>query len=230
MNSTELHDLFRAEVFDQAKPPFWSDLEIYNYMDDAQKLFCRLGGGIPDGTTDDITLVDVAAGDTWIDLDPKIIKLRGAQRMSDFVDMKLLNFEDLQNSGRPTEQWDYGVQKTYQLDDQIGDMRYLIMGITDGQARLLKRPDKDDQIRLIVERMPLVDITKAGQKLEIRDEHHTYLMLWMKARAYRKQDAEVFDKGKSDDFEAQFRAYCKQATAEKEMRQKKYRLMVYGGI
>lgn len=230
MNSTELHDLFRLEVFDMAKPPFWSDTEIYNYMDDAQKMFCRLGGGIPDGTTDEITLIDVSAGDTWFDISPKILKIRSAQRLSDFIDMRLLNFEDLQENGRPTEQWDYGVQRTFNLDDQIGDMRYIIVGLTENKARLLKRPTTADQIRLFVERMPIKNITDDEQPLEIREESHVGLLLWMKYRAFMKQDAEVFDKGKASDYEAQFRAYCKQAKAEKEMRAHKYRLMVYGGI
>ena len=61
MDSTTLHDLFRSEVRDEATPYLWSDVEVYSFIDDAQKMFCRLQGGIADASSA-ITHINVVAG------------------------------------------------------------------------------------------------------------------------------------------------------------------------
>ena len=68
MTPTQLKDLFRSDVRDEASPPLWTDTEIFVYMDDAQKMFCREGGGIADSTST-ICTMQVVAGDTYIDYD-----------------------------------------------------------------------------------------------------------------------------------------------------------------
>lgn len=83
----------------------WTDTEIFVYMDDAQKMFCREGGGIADSTST-ICTMQVAAGDTYIDYDPRILKLRDLRRASDGRNVNILNFEDLGHPGRAQD--DYG--------------------------------------------------------------------------------------------------------------------------
>ena len=41
MTPKALHDLFRAHVRDEEYPYLWSETEVYLYMDEAQKMFCR---------------------------------------------------------------------------------------------------------------------------------------------------------------------------------------------
>ena len=104
MDSTALHDLFRSEVRDEATPYLWSDVEVYSFIDDAQKMFCRLQGGIADASSA-ITHLTVTAGDVLVPISPLILKLREARRSADGYDLEILNFEDLQ-SHRPVD--DYG--------------------------------------------------------------------------------------------------------------------------
>ena len=52
----------------------------------------------------------------------------------------------------------------------------------------------------------------------------------MKHRAYGKQDAETFDRGKSEAFKAAFEAYCESARMEYDKYKAKVRVVSYGGI
>lgn len=225
MDSTALHDLFRSEVRDEATPYLWSDAEIYSYIDDAQKMFCRLQGGIADASSA-VTQLSVTAGDVFVPISPLILKLREARRSADGYDLEVLNFEDMQ-SRRSVD--DYGYRSGYRIDSTVGIIKAIVVGMETNKIRLVRIPQEDQSIDLIVYRMPLVSITAEGQTLEIDEHHHRHLLHWMKHLAHQKQDAETYDRGRSDMFRAEFLAYCDQAKAEREKREHKYRTVVYGG-
>jgi hypothetical protein len=226
MDSTALLELFRSDVRDQADPPLWSDVEVFSYMDDAQKMFCRLQGGIADASSA-ITRLTVPAGTVFVALSPRILKVREAH-LDDGRGLELLNFEDLQTRGSGD---DYGFRSVgYTLDMSTGPVRAMVLGIEANRARLLRIPETQTTISLIVYRMPLETIEEADQPLEIDEQHHRHLLLWMKHLAHLKQDAETYDRGRSEQFRAEFLAYCDQAKAERERREHKYRSIMYGGI
>lgn len=224
MNSTELLDKFRLEVFDTADPYLWSDDEIFEYMDDAQKMFCRLVEGIPDSTSS-ITQISYAAGDVWAPIDPKVLKIRKVYKLSNYDNVQFINFEDIGHN--ITE--DYRRPMYDELDDSTGEVRQIILGMEMDQVRLVKIPIAADTLQMIIYRLPLTDITGTGIDLEIHQQHHVHLIHWMKFRAYSKHDAEAFNKGKAEEFEAKFVAYCKQARIEQETRKHKPRTVMYGG-
>ncbi len=70
----------------------------------------------------------------------------------------------------------------------------------------------------------------APPALEVREEHHIHLLLWMKHLAYQKQDADTFDKEKAEKMETAFEAYCFNAKRDKQRRNQKPRLIAYGGL
>jgi len=158
MDSTALHDLFRSEVRDEATPYLWSDAEIYSYIDDAQKMFCRLQGGIADASSA-ITHIAVTAGDVLVPISPLILKLREARRSADGYDLEILNFEDMQ-SHRPVD--DYGYRSGYRIDNTVGIVKAIVVGMETNKIRLVQIPQENQSIDLIVYRMPLVPITAAG--------------------------------------------------------------------
>lgn len=226
MDSTALHDLYRADVRDDAAPYLWSSPEIYAYIDDAQKMFCRLQGGIADASSAD-TIVSVTAGDVFASISPRILKLREARRSSDNRGLEILNFEDLQSTMLRD---DYGIMGTgYTFDLTPGSVTALVVGMETNRVRLVRVPDADLTLNLIVYRLPLVTITGSGQALEIDEHHHRHLMLWMKHLGHQKQDAETYDRGRADMFRDEFYAYCDRAKAEREKREHKYRTVKYGG-
>jgi hypothetical protein len=229
VNTGELKDRYRSDVRDtDSSTPLWSDADIYDYMDDAQKMFCRLQGGIADTTTDSICKISYAANDQYKAISPLILKIRQVVRESDQLEVEVLNFEDLQMHALAD---DYGFQPPYKIDSTPGEVRAIVVGMQEGMIRLVRFPTAADSLRLTVYRMPLVDITTTGnQTFEIAAVHVRPLLYWMKHLGHLKQDAETYDKGRADMFEALFRQYCDQAKAEREKREHKYRTVGYGGL
>ena len=225
MNSTALLALFRADVRDEAVPYLWSDTEILSYIDDAQKMFCRLQGGIADSSSA-LTLLEIAAGDKFATYDPRILKLRSAYREDNGRELELLNFEDLQF--RQAES-DYGYRPGFKIDNSEGELRALVTGMEANKVRLWRVPTEAQDVRLVVYRLPMASITATNQPLEIDEQHHRHLLHWMKHLAHQKQDAETYDRGRAEQFRTEFLVYCDQAKAEREKREHKFRTVMYGG-
>ena len=216
MNSTEVVDLFRETVGDLADPYLWTDVEAYRYLDDAQKMFCRLTGGLGDASSP-LTQLAYLAGDDWVDISPLILKFRSAAHSDTGRELRIYNMEDMRSGG-------------IIFDGATGRVTSLVLGMEPGRARLHPRAAEDGAISLVVERLPLKTITDAGsQKLEIAEQHHQHLVLWMCHRAYTKQDAEAFDRKKALDSKISFEEYCFAAKLEKERALYKTRTVNYGG-
>ncbi len=219
MKPSEIVSLFRKEMADEATPPLWSDEEIVNYLDDAQKMFCRETGGLPDSTSS-ITTVDLAIGDVTFDVDVRILKIRSGYRVSDGRRISIVNYEEMESKGM-------------RFDGQQAPVYAIIIGMDEVQARPYPIPSVAETLQLVIDRMPLEDITMQNVQsvsLEVNPRHHRHLMMWMKKLGYEKQDSETFNKTKSVEFEKKFLAYCEQARLEKERRKHKTRVVVYGGM
>lgn len=225
MTPAALLALFRADVRDEATPPLWSDLEIYSYMDDAQKKFCIETGGIADSSSA-ITIIPLLLGEQWVAYDKRILKIRGGSRVSDDYDVKILNYEDL---GTARFMSDYGNTFGTSFRNTAGPVQAIVVGMDANRMRVAGIPQFNDSLQLSVYRLPLEDIVDASDVFEIDDRHHRHLMDWMKSLGYQKQDAETYDKGKSTEFENRFLGYCAEARRSRELREHKYRTVAYGG-
>jgi hypothetical protein len=216
MDSSELYSLFRASVRDDVQPYLWSDEEVFAFMDDAQKMFCRFSYGIVDSTST-LTTWAVPAGTAFFSYDPRILKLVGA-RLEDGTELEILNYED------------GAIRHRFKLDNRQGKIKYIITNMDSSAVRFVYIPDADTTIRLTIERLPLVPIQFDSQLFEIEEQHHIHLLSWMKYLAYSKHDAETFDPVKALAFQQEFISYCTFAKNEKARRQHKYRSVVYGGL
>jgi hypothetical protein len=89
----------------------------------------------------------------------------------------------------------------------------------------------DLTVNLSVFRLPITAITDDGdQEFEIDEQHHEHLLLWVKHRAYSKQDAETFDRTKAKEFDDAFRGYCARAKSEQDRLRRVPTPVAYGGI
>lgn len=218
MNSTELLDLFRVEMTDTAKPYLWADEAVFSYMDTAQKNFCRWTDGIEDSTTPAITQATIAAGDEWVTLDPRVLKIREVVNVATGRPFKLYNTETAAEQGI----YFRGLE---------GRVEAFVTGLTKGKLRAYPKPTEDTDIELRVYRLPLESITDVGdQTLEVDEQHHYHLLTMMKALAYRRPDAETYDRAKADECEVQFRAYCAQARNEQTRVRRSIGVVSYGGL
>ena len=229
MTSDQLLAKFRQDMVDVATDPLWTDDEIYQYIDAAQKEFCRRTLGISDSRTDEICRLALADGTEFISLDPRILKIRGARIESNGAPVEIMNYENL--ISQPSWPFDYGQSHRVVLDNSVGpECKALITDMEQDMVRILPISSTEQVVLLSVYRLPLHDITQTNQMLEIHEQHHLYLLYWVKHLALLKQDAEVFDKNKSDAMAAAFLNYCAQAKHEQERREHKPRTVMYGGL
>lgn len=220
MTPAQLYDLYRAEAFDQEEPFLWSDIEVAAYAELAQEMFVRLTGGIQDATSA-LTELDVDTGEKWIAYDPKILRIVSATLRSTGRPVFVLNPPELNDA--------VGKSWSPESINLPGSVCAIVLGLDDASIRVVQVPEADDVIDLVIERLPLLP-PSSSVALEVQPQHHYYLLSWMKHLGYLKQDAETFDKAKSDEEGAIFTAYCAQALLEKERRKNKPRLIQYGGI
>lgn len=226
MDSSELYDRFRSDVVDVAKPYLWSREEVFGYENAAYRMFVRLTGGISDFTSV-ATAAPIIAGDPVGILHPSILRIMDAQRRSDGGKIEILNSTDI---GRRSTS-DYGQVQTLKLDLVQGPVRYGVIGMQKNVIRWMQVPAVDDVADMVIYRLPLGMITDDDQELtDVEEDHHLYLLDWMKHLAYKKQDAETFDKEKSEKAELDFRNYCFAVKAEIERYKHKNREASYGGI
>lgn len=218
MNTEEFVSFFRYDMADTAQPPMWTDDEIYRYLNDAQKLFCRRTGGLGDASSSFTTLA-VAINEANTDLDPSVLKIRDAYRVSDGRPIEVINYEDFSRLG-------------LRFDGSSGPVSYLIIGMEPHKAKFYPIPNTADSVQLIVDRLPTEDITadSAPQEFEIDQQHVEGLMYRVKEMAYLKQDAETFNKSKAEEFGVMFMRYCDDARKEKDRAKHKTRVVKYGGI
>lgn len=227
MNSDELYDSFRTDVQDVVSTYLWLDTEVWRYMNEAYFMFVRLTGGIPDFTSS-ATYVPIAAGINTSPIDPSILRIMSAYRASDNAEINIINSTDTP----VVRDNDYGSVKPLWLDNTPGPVRHMLIGAQQNLVKWIQVPIADDAANLVIYRLPLAKITDAGGQefIDVSEEHHYSLLMWMKALAYKKQDAETFDRATSAENGAEFRAYCMQAKQEMERKKHKTRVVAYGGI
>lgn len=203
---------------DETSPPLWSDEELFGYADTAQKTFVRRVGGLADSSSA-LTLIEFDIDQADFVLDPRILKVRKAHRVSDGSPLAVVNYENME-------------KECVRFDGKKGPLRTIVIGADEKVAYLLPIPSVADAVQLLVDRLSLATLTETDepQDLEIAEHHHRHLLLGMKELAYQKQDAETFDKSKAAEFEDKFRAYCEEARKEKDKRKHVARSVNYGGI
>jgi hypothetical protein len=213
----ELHDLFRREMSDEAEEFLWSSSDIYSAADDAQKMFCRLTDGIADATTAEVTQIAVAPDDEWLDLSPLILKIRSAYVVSTGLPLAIINAEDMPGLG-------------LRFDGSTGPLVRLVAGLEENKLRAVPIVSIAETIQLAVFRLPAAEVIEGLAALEIAEQHHRHLLLWMKHLAFGKVDSDTFNAAKSIGYEDKFRSYCAQAKREQQTKRHKVRTVAYGGI
>jgi hypothetical protein len=227
-NSQELFDFFREDIVDQATPYLWTEEEVTDYADIAYRQFIRYTGGIADFTSDACS-IELSVGVDLYDTHPTIIRIMEASLRSTGREIKVLNNTDVPRLFGTFS--DYGLTRDLITKNTPGQPRFMIIGMQKDLAKVIQIPVEVDFIDMVIYRLPFEHIVDGSHPLsDIDTEHHRSLLNGMKAMAYAKQDAETFDKTKSVDAEAKFRAYCAERKAEWERKLYKPRAVAYGGL
>lgn len=209
---------FRVEIDDAAQPYLWSDDEFAEYLDDAQKKFCRDGVGVADVIT-----VGLVEGTEWYAKPPQITKIRGAEYTTPawrHTPLQVVEYEHFRRAG-------------CRFDTRPGRTRQLVTGMRQNYFRATPVPHMDAVADLVVYRMPLVSITGDnldGAEFEIQDHFVQGLKKWMFARAYRKHDSDTFDPTKAEGYEKEFAEFCFVSARQQEKADRVVGVVEYGGL
>lgn len=240
----ELKDRFRLDVDDveggQAGADFlWSDQEVFDYMDEAQRVFVRRTEILrkthpftPALTAITFTAPTVTAvnADGFITYNPKIIRpLRARMSLASNADpLKIATMEDMDEGFFIR---DFGLIFTQDWQTKTGPARFLITNMQEDQYRLVPIPLIDDTVELTVLHMPLLDVACDGAALEVTErEDQQIIKLYMKKLAFEKQDADTYDRDLADKFEAQFEKRVDERRREIRRTRFRHQGMRYGGI
>jgi len=221
----ELHDLFRAEVDDlDPSDPLWSEVEVYSYMDRAQKRFALKTDCFSDTDTAAIT-----TDDEFVAISSRFTKIRSAKLASSGRSLRIYNYSDIE-----TESYDddYG-SNIFQTNWEAlaGTPNVIVLDMKANNGRLVGIPVADDTLNLVVFRMPLTDIEDEHSSLELTDtEHQLALMLYMQHLAYSKQDTDTYNARIAADKKSDFDDYAKEARLRYQRLRRKPGTVRYAGL
>lgn len=203
---------FRRRALDTVVPYLWSDDEALLYANEAHKAWVRMIRGLRDSTSE-LTYLDLASGDEYVELDTRIIDVISARLDGDVpreIDVVGPRHELARARRTP------------------GRLVALVKGEDEVALRAVSIPTEAYSVRLSVDRMPLKDLT-FNSSLEIREEHGMKLVEGMLAMAYGKQDPETMDNVKAAKYQTDFEREGARAYVEKRRRLAKAGTVEYGG-
>lgn len=214
MDSSSLLRTFRLQMMDNVGPHYlWTDEDVFDYADQAQKLLCREVRGIADAVTPEVCRVAISAGQAFSPLDPRVLEVRTATLVSQRRPLRPIGTNELD---------------TYR-SEQTGIPSGFVVGLSDGFVRWDCVPVVSDVAELAVYRLPLRPITDEGQALEIGDEHKYALLAAMAHFAYLKPDPDAYDRGRSDAAFAQFMTYAAKARRDINKIRSSRKTVAFGG-
>ena len=214
----ELISTFRSDTFDDVEPYFWSEADILDYLDEAQKKFCRVGVPIVDSKST-VTQLDITTGEVELPYHESITRIRTARLGSTGMEMNIR-----------TQDVYVGQYRKPNALASTGNIRDIFVDYDDDYIRLSRVPANDDTLLLHVERKPINTLSACTDYMEVKEDYHRAIIEWALYRAYSKQDAETFDMQKATAAKTNF--YDEVAEAKRSYRKRHGRLgqVSYGGI
>lgn len=191
MTLGELRALFRREAGDQTQPYLWSDAEVKEFANEAEREACRRADLLIDSTTPKFCTVSVKAGAEGFSLQDQVIDIRRMRVQGQGLTVDPTFAEELDGLG----DW----------ESQTGaEILYYVPGLDTAHIRLYPIPSQDIVVRLTVSRLPKREMEDKDDQPEIMWRHHRKLVYWMLRLAYQKQDSEGFDPAKAERAELEF--------------------------
>lgn len=210
MLAGEIVALFRNEVMDTEMPYLWSQDEAFIYLNDAYTMLVRFLGGVSDASTPAVAQIAFSANTKSVNLHSSVLRIvrafnNAGEEISVIEDT---DFPLVRNASGKLALLRVG-------STSAADIEYLVMGADHRKALLHPVPNTSGTITLHVRRVPVTPLDSDTDTLpDLQPEHHMHLVKWMKALAYRKQDAETFDMDKALLNETSFLQYASQAVYE----------------
>lgn len=184
MNLGAMITAFRREVDDTAPPYLWSDAELMDHANEAEREACRRARLLMDSSTAAVCQIAVSNGTATYALDSRVIFIRRARLASETDPLVQMSYRDLD-------------EQRYGWEDDTGTPTGYVLDWETGKLRFDYTPDADNTLNMTVIRDPLVEMNDVEDSPEINERYHRSLIHWMKYRAYTSDDDEKRDDAKA---------------------------------
>lgn len=185
MTLDELIAKFRRDADDRATPPLWCDLQVTDWLNEAETEAARRSRMLVDSTTSAVTRVAVTSGEALSALDPRVIFVRRVQLQNGSRPLTKMRRDEIENQ-KPDWETDTGDVLVYCTDSDTGFLRWV------------RIPDASTTANLTVIREPLVPMAKPTDTPEIAPRYHRSLVSWALFRAYSQPDTDTANMGLAD--------------------------------
>lgn len=195
MTLTELIRRFRTLSNDRVAPYFWSDADVTDWLNDAQRQACIRGRLLREDDLDAVCLIPLVLAKKTYVLHPAVYEI--------------INIRMIRGTDRPVDrdivssEWLDG--KLSDWRNQVGDSRFVIQN--DTTIRVVGEPIVGDALKLECYRLPIEVLEYGDDEPEIHSAHHEHLIQWALHKAFSIPDADSFDANRSDQAEESFTRY-----------------------
>jgi hypothetical protein len=197
----------------------WSDVELTDYLAEAQEIACTKADILFDQST--FTITTVADGDGLYAWDELITKIRKGI----VTGQRVLTVMSVSDIARKFDVTDLGWTVT-DWEDSVGDPQYIVTDYEVGYVRLVPIPvTADEVIKLHVYRLPADNAV-----MEIPNKYRRELLLYAKYKAYDKHDADVHNETLAVKYKALWEQALIEMKHEEKRRNKGLQVVAYGGI
>ena len=181
----DLIEAFREDERDTVAPHLWTDSQLLRWVRQAVDRFCEITGSVIDRTSG-FTLLEFAPGEP-VDRHPCIIDILEARTTG----QNGRTLELLAPGAQPPTS---GLAKALTIDS-----RYI---------HLHPAQQEPVSVQLAVVRRPLRQLEMDSRLDDVPASARESLLLFVKHRAYRVNDAEMFDPAKADAYLMEFEREC----------------------
>jgi hypothetical protein len=203
----------------------WTDQTLVTFINEAQRRFAVQSLILRDATTDEVTKITLAEGQTTYPLHESVIAVLSAKREDQDADLNRVGHGVLAAYRSPSDSWvdpstfqgiPPGPTLAYSTDEG------LVASDTDSYEQVslrvhpAPRADEDgDVLRLRVVRTPIDDlrITSLSARPEVPVAHHIEMLDWAAYLALRIVDDDAGSPKRAADFKATFEQHVREARA-----------------
>lgn len=193
MTLEELIRRFRVNVNDKAMPYLFEDLDVTDWLNEAQEQACIRARLLRDDATVAVTQIPLTVGTHTYALHESVYEL---------IAVRLIHASGDDPTPLP-------IQSREWLDKNIPDWReseeeaFCIVQ-DDTKIRVVGTFVADDRIDLECYRLPLEALANDADEPEIHRAHHIHLIDWAMHKGFSIPDMEVFDPDRANKAEARF--------------------------
>lgn len=221
---------FRFQVFDHLEPYLIPEEIALDYLDEAQKTFCRDVVPIIDAKTPEITEIRLEQGQAEFEYDSRILRIREARLQSTnrILDISTMD-EYLGRTYVVDAPYDRASYNTARVLETEGQIQTLLVDYDTNMVRVVPKPNTDDTIFMRVERKSN-DVNDCNDPIEVAEDYHRVIIDYMLYLAYSAQDSEIFDMDKADNAERRYEIGAQKARVSHRRRNGRMGQIRYGGL